>query len=705
MITFIKKKRDLLLEITSNLLVLQITLISLHYLTSVIVSIWIDIDLLTAVTFACGFIWIFIYIQKDEKYFKDLTQPHIKKFFLACLLLVVFSGLSFDITQRNQFLSLIESLISSFQLYLIVFLIGFGFFILYFNAGSISTKARYDKEVIEMSVKEKVKGVHILGFTLRRRENLWHYTFMLIIFILFFITRLYDNNFINGTDNYNLLGIKNMYENGMSIYKYTSITDFLMLKMVTYFGFNTFTVKIPFIFYSFITLIFIYLSSNLINRNLALVSSFLYVISPWAIIQSRITRDYSFDLMVGSIIIYLCFVIYKKITETKSPNRIFAYLLFFSFIPLTIVFVYHNIRSQTILVGIYALFTALYIFNYFLRTVVAEGKFPMTRVMTLLRENIKSVNFIYWVIVYSTLIIAVFFIEKFPFVFGFKYPDFIYFDFFFNSLIDSPWQWFYGVDIRSVFFYGMFLLGLFSFDSNEMPKKYLSILFSSFLFGLLLYSLKYETHLEYIPVRYVYFLFLPYIIIFANSVLNLAKLFNSRHEKTVLILALIFLINPTALVYSVSPISAYQNEGISNVQIDNIGIGRFGLLEVAEYLKELGVDDNVVVLDGRYAELILYLDRPMDKDRKLVRHHSGNTLYYDISQKTYVQSTYFGYSELKEAVSTNKEGIYVSRDKVILSEDGYEEMKLSSRDFQLYNVYFYHINTINDFQIYFWDTN
>jgi hypothetical protein len=705
MITFIKKERDLLLEITSNLLILEIVLILLHYLTSFIISIWIDIHLLMAVTFACCFVWFFIYIQKDEKHFKNMIQPHIKKLFLFCLILVVFSGSSFDIIQKNQFLSLIESFISSLQLYLIVILIGFGFFILYFNAGSISTKAKYDKKVIEMSVKEKVKGVHILGFTLRRRENLWHYTFMLIIFILFFITRLYDTNFINGTDNYNLLGIKNVYENGMSVYKYSPITDFLMLKIVTYFGFNTLTVKIPFLFYSFITLIFIYLSSNLINRNLALVSSFLYVISPWAIIQSRITRDYSFDLMVGSIIIYLCFVIYKKITETKSSKGILAYLLFFSFMPLTIVFVYHNIRSQTILVGIYALFTALYIFNYFLRAVFAEGKFPMTWAMTLLRENIKSVNFIYWVVVYSTLLFAVFFIEKFPFVFGFKGPDFIYFDFFFNPLIDSPWQWFYGVDIGSVFFYGMFLLGLFSFDSNEIPRKYLSILFSSFLFGLLLYSLKYETHLEYIPVRYVYFLFLPYIIIFANSVLNLVKLFNSRHEKTVLILALIFLINPTALVYSVSPISAYQNEGISNVQIDNIGIGRFGLLEVTEYLKELGVDDNVVVLDGRYAELILYLDRPMDKDRKLVRHHSGNTLYYDISQKTYVQSTYFGYSELKKAVSTNKEGIYVSRDKVILSEEGYEEMKLSSRDFQLYNVYFYHINTINDFQIYFWDTN
>jgi hypothetical protein len=497
-----------------------------------------------------------------------------------------------------------------------------------------------------------------------------------------------------------------MYENGMSIYKYTSITDFLMLKIVTYLGFNLLTVKIPFLFYSFITLIFIHLSSNLINKNLALVSSFLYVISPWAIIQSRITRDYSFDLMVGSIVLYLCFVIYKKITETKNPREILAYFILFSFIPLIIVYVYHNIRSQTVVIGIYAMFTALYITNYFINTIVAESNFLLSRTMTKLRGNIKSVSFVYWIIVCSALIPAVFFIEKFPFVFGFKDSDYIYFDFFFNPLINSPWQWFYGMDIRPVFFYGMFLLGLFSFDSNKMPRKYLSILFSSFLFGLLLYSLKYETHLEYIPVRYVYFLFLPYIIIFANSILNLAKLFNSRHEKTVLILALIFLINPTALVYSISPISAYQNEGISNVQIDNVGIGRFSLLELVEYLEEMGIDaDDVIVLDGRYAELILYLDRPMDKERKLVRQSSDNTLYYDVSQKTYVQSTYFGYSELKEAVTTNKEGIYVSSDKVILSEDGSEEMKLSSKDFQLYNVSFHHINTINDFQIYSWDTS
>ncbi|MCQ6961817.1 glycosyltransferase family 39 protein [Methanolobus chelungpuianus] len=706
MITFIQKKRDLLLEITSNLLIVEIILIILHYLTSFVVSIWIDVHLLMVATVACGFAWFFIYIQKDEEHFREITQPHMKGLFLFCLLLVVLSGLSFDLIQQNHFLKSIESSISSVQPYLIVFLIGAGFLMLHFKKESIPAKAGLTEEIMEMPAKGKAKGVGKLIYMLTGRENLWYNAFLLVILTLFFITRLYDTDFINGTDNYNVLGIKNMYENGMSVYRYSPITDFLMLKIVTSFGFDFFTIKIPFILYSFITLIFIYLSSGLINRNLALVSSFLYVISPWAIIHARITRDYSFDLMVGSIALYLCFVIYRKISETESPKKILLYLLFFSFVPLSLVFVYHNIRSQTIVVGIYVLFTALYILNHLLNKIVAGGTFSGMRAMTVLRANIRSVNLVYWVAVYSALLSALFLIEKFPFVFGFKDLDFIYFDFFFNPLTDSPWQWFYGVDIKSLFFYGMFLLGLFSFDSSEVPRKYLLILFSSFVFGLVLYGLKYETHLEYIPVRYLYFLFLPYIIIFANSVLNLIKLFSSRPERTVLIITLVLLINPTALLYSVNPVLAYQNEKISNVQVDNIGIGRFNLLQVVEYLEEMGInEDNVLVLDGRYAEFILYLDRPMDNGRKLVRRSSDGTLYYDISRKTYVQSTYFGYSELNEAVDANKKGIYVSSDKVILSENGQEEMKLSSRDFQLYDVHFRHINTINGFQIYSWDTS
>ena len=522
------------------------------------------------------------------------------------------------------------------------------------------------------------------------KEGRWYSAVLILIFSLFFITRLYENNFINGSDNFNVLGVKNMYENGVSFYKYSPITDFFMLQIVKIFGFSLFTIKIPFIFYSFVTLIFIYLIGQLSSKNLALLSSFLYVISPWAIIQSRVTRDYSFDLMVGSIVLYLCLIIYKKMSVTYTIKSYAKYFIIFSLIPLTIILLYEYNRSQTLTVGIYALLTSIFIIEC-----IFKGRI----------NNKQFLNPIYWISISSILLLVLYSIERFPFEFGFKEPDFIFFNIFFNPLINSPWQWFHDINLEPIFLFALFILGIFSFGPNQLNKKYILILFSSFTFGLLLYTLKYESHVNYIPVRYIYFLFIPYVIILANAILNLFKPFKAKFEKIIIIIILLIsMINSTALLYSMNPHLAYVEEDISNVQIDNIGTGRFKILEVVSYLEnELNVnDDTTIVFDGRYEEFILYLNRPMDKERFLLRNPGWQ---YDIAKNTYVQASYYGYSELKEAAVSNIQGIYISNENAIFNENEKREIKLQDDDFYLYSTLFKFIININGFRIYSWNTN
>lgn len=521
------------------------------------------------------------------------------------------------------------------------------------------------------------------------KEGWWYSGILFLIFILFFITRLYENNFINGSDNFNVLGIKNMYENGVSFYKYSPITDFFMLQIVKTFGFSLTTTKYPFIVYSFITLIFIYLIGQLSSKNLALLSSFLYVISPWAIIQSRITRDYSFDLMVGSIVLYLCLIIYKKVSATNNIKNHVRYFILFSLIPLTTILLYKYNRSQTLTVGIYALLASIFIIECIFKRII---------------NNKSFLTPIYWISISSILLLGLYCIERFPFEFGFKEPDFIFFNIFFDPQINSPWQWFHSINLEPFFLFALFSLGIFSFGSNQPYKKHILIIFSAFVFGLLLYTLKYESHVNYIPVRYIYFLFIPYVIIFANALLNLFKPFKDKLKIIILVISLISMINSTALMYSINPHLAYEKEGISNVKIDNIGIGRFNMLEVVSYVEnELNVsNDTTIVFDGRYEEFILNLNRPMDKERGLLREDRWQ---YDISKNTYVQSSYYGYSELKEAAVSNTQGIYISNENTIFNENKKREIELYDDDFYLYGTSFKFIININGFRVYSWNTN
>ncbi|AFV24723.1 hypothetical protein Mpsy_2519 [Methanolobus psychrophilus R15] len=730
--SFAEKHRGTLLEVTSNIFIMGVILLLLHHFTNIIVSFWIDIALLVTVTFASGFGWFFVYIQKDEEYFKAKAEPYFRNLFLAGLFVITIGSLTFDFIESNQLLNSVISNIFSVQFYLVLGTIGFGFFTFYFNWEKIEAETaleteserkaegkreeEFDRKFVFLSsldldyaISEKwnkrnystlALRVFITPFVWIARlpyssikwmyKEGWVYSAVLIlIFSLFFITRLYENNFINGSDNYNVLGIKNMYENGVSFYKYSPITDFFMLQIVKMFGFSLFTIKIPFITYSFITLVFICLIGRLLSKNLALMSSFLYVISPWAIIQSRITRDYSFDLMVGSIALFLCFVIYKRLINTTNTKDYVKYFILFSLIPLTIILLHEVNRPQTLITGIYTLLPSIFIIAYLLKR----------------RSNNKLYsNLIYYMIISLIIITALYNIERFPFVFGFNTPNYIFFDVFFNPMISSPWQWYHNTNVETIFILTLFLLGVFSFGVNKLNKKYILILFSTFIFGLLLYTLKYESHLDYIPVRYIYFLFAPYVIILANAILNLFKAFKTKFEKLTIIILLIALINPTALIYSINPPLAYEEKGISNVQIDNIGVGRFKMLEVVNYLEnELNVnDDTIVVFDGRYGELILYLNRSMDMEKGLIRSRGH---HYDVSKNTYVQSNYFEYYGLKEAVADNPQGLYISTEKVVFNENEEVVTKLYNEDFYLYNTSFNFNTYINGYRIYSWNVN
>jgi hypothetical protein len=642
---FLLKNNNILKIFCFNILVSFFLLTVFHFLNIIDINFFLRFRYFAFLVFFFFSFLLFLFFEKEKKK-KEKFEKYFRYSFLFGLFLIGLGVL------KPEFLNSVGQYVVGFTTFC-------GFFTFYFN---------YDKnfEKIPVNIKK-------------------HYILLSLIFLLFLITRLYNNDFVNGSDNYNLLGIKNLYENGISFYKYSVITDSLMLFFVKLFGFNFFSIKIPFLIYSFITLIFLYLISRKIDRNLALLSTFLFAISPWAIIQSRITRDYSFDLMVASIVIFLGFVFYERIREQKNLRKTLFLFLGFNLIPIFIFLLAEFNRSQVLTTGIYFLIIFVFVIYALIekfRTELGKG---------------------YWFLITVALLAVMFCLNKWPFNFGFQKPEFAFLKMFFDPNIDAPWQWFHGIRIEMLwaFFLFIFILGILSFKQKKYSKDYLLMLGGSFAFIILLYSLKYNSHLEYIPSRYIYFALIPFILIFSNGILNLFKIFSKR-EKTFLFIFLLILINYNAIIYATYPLLQYQKEGVANLQIDNIGLGRFDLVEVVDYLEtELGVtDETTLVMGGRYEELILYSDRPMDSSRKLQR--PNKEVDYNIAENTYIQSNYFQYYELSEALEKSENGIYLTREPILHNYRNNTFIRLTNNDFHIYGTRLNFVDQVKDFRIYFW---
>lgn len=144
---FVEKHRGIMLELIANLFVVCFVLLILHHFSNVIVSIWIDVSLLTIITFASVFTWFFIFFQKDKEYFKSKIEPYLRNLFLTGLLVILTGNLASYFVEDFPLLSSFASFFSSIQFYLSLITIGFAFLTFYFNMELIEVSTRLEKKV------------------------------------------------------------------------------------------------------------------------------------------------------------------------------------------------------------------------------------------------------------------------------------------------------------------------------------------------------------------------------------------------------------------------------------------------------------------------------------------------------------------------------------------------------------------------------
>jgi hypothetical protein len=372
--TIVEKYRDLLLDITGNLFILGLLLLLLHHFTSVIVSIWIDISLLTIITFASGFGYFLIYIQKDEEYFKTKTEPYFRNLFLAGLLIVTTGSLTFDFIENNELLNSLVSFIFSLQFYFVLATIGFGFITFYFNRERIETETQLEKEQEDQAERKRAeefdsKFAFLTRFDLDygisenwNRQNYaalairgliapfvwvmrlpyssgkWMYregqytTGIILIIAIYFYVQFsmfqYPGNYPD--EYHHIITAKSLLETGNypilndingGYYTRGAPLSYLVAFSFSLFGMNLFTAKIVPIFLGLINLLFLYEISKkiILDNKIRYVLLLTFILSSWLIFNHFYIRHYVFLEFMLLFMAFLMCKLYDAISN-KNPN-------------------------------------------------------------------------------------------------------------------------------------------------------------------------------------------------------------------------------------------------------------------------------------------------------------------------------------------------------------------------------------------------
>lgn len=350
---FIQKNRDILSEITANIFIAGILLLILHHFTSLIVSIWIDISLLSIITFASGFAWFFIFIQKDEEYFKTKTETYFRKFFLAGLLIITIGSLTFDFIENNQVLSSVVSFITSIQFYLVLLTIGSGFFTFYFNRDKLEDiEKEKDQEVIAEKKREmdfagkyplinRMWGVRWIGKWMYK-EGIFYS--LLLIFIYAYGSFLIFHNLETPEfyhDEWWHVSIITSLQNGggFKLWNYLinepiceypttkvfTLTTYYISKVLgdgewelRFFTALMGSAIIPLIYITF---------KKILGKHAALLTSLMFSFNTIGIFLARFLRPYTLFLFCYIIVFYLSYLIFEQIIRKEIYKTFISLLL------------------------------------------------------------------------------------------------------------------------------------------------------------------------------------------------------------------------------------------------------------------------------------------------------------------------------------------------------------------------------------------
>jgi hypothetical protein len=652
------------------LLCLFIALIILFLLSNIKKINFINTNLFLTSFAVCIFLIFFLW-------FKKIKENSIFKKFIIELSQILFPvGLiSVTILNLNNLVWATPSSIRNINQIISIFLIFSGFLNFYNNRKEINKKV--NEELNDKLIK-KQKNIFNFNQVISTLKNviikyIFNKTYSInflnilalaLIVMLGFILRIWNLNYLQASDNFNLMSAKSLYDNGLFLYKRNIDITYMLAFLFKIFGSTLFIARIPFVIIGAISTVLIYFLGKTINTKIALISAFLLAVSPVAIEKSSFVREYDLNMLLGLIFITIILRLFNQKDKQILRRRICQ----ISFMAIPCLYIYGQVfNNETINIIIFTVALVL------IPTIIYYINNNYNKRILLISILILIAGFVGFIFLIPRL-------GPFSELFGFE-PFF--FQMFFNPNVSYPVQWFSGSKISELLILAIFILPITT--NNKVIKS----CYFAFFISVAVFVFKFQNNLAYLPSRYLYHLYPLYIIILSTGIY---MLFLSIKKNIYYISILAIFIFSQILIIQNTTHAAKHDLDFStpdyNRQITSVG-SRADVSKLLEYLKENNLIDKEVplVLDSLDPTwFTFYFQYNIDSQRTFSDKWEKN---YEISKNIFLQNYYWEVFDLNFVVKNNKKGTFITRswrypDNIIMV--GNTTLKLEG-SFENFNIF------------------
>ena len=330
-------------------------------------------------------------------------------------------------------------------------------------------------------------------------KKLLHISLLSLIVILAFILRIINLNILYPyTDEYaHLLAAKSYMESGSFSYTRASLVSYLAALFYWIGGATSFYEylywgRVPAVIFSSLTTIPIYFLARKISLPVALISAFLWAVSPWAIGVGKTIREYAFYPFIMLLVILVLIRLLELILDYEKSN---LPKIILCFLPI-VVFIYYifmvdfasTLKISLVILPVIAAYYLIFKYEN-IKALYSQSRF--TKTVTVLLSLLVLYFFVFFAPNLQHISIT-----------GLDFT-FVWLEFFGTRNVPMHWWWNHPFQYLSLFIccIGLIYAYIKRFDYHYM---YLIV----FVFILLFFALFYD---RYVRPRYIFYA-LPFFI-------------------------------------------------------------------------------------------------------------------------------------------------------------------------------------------------
>jgi len=608
---------------------------------------------------------ILLYQIKGEK-FQEIANVWLKNV-LILFLLVMIIGLFLQKAIVIYFIS---------EFFLITLIIGVILFCL--NRKIVSKKFMTEKSIEEKEEGERKKEFEInfknvdtipgLGKLIKffYKEGWIYLTILLIIVFIGFVFRIWNLNYLQGADNFNLIAAKALNETGSFLYNRNLHITYVLAFLFHFFGASWIVARIPFVAVGTFSIFLVYFLGKFINKKVGLISAFLLAISPIAIEQSTIIREYSEDFLLVLAVTILLWHIYWKYCDSLN-QFIKKYFLI----------------ATTLLVLVYT-YCKLVANESGVITLAAIVFMSLPIAFMVIKDKARKLLPFFLYIAFQVVLLLLLFLHYSQDNFHTWGYETYWFKMFFDPMVKYPMQWFSFSPIGTIAVFALFLIPLI------YRNRAVLISYFTFFSFVLLFIFKFNNQFNFTPTRYLYPIYSFYILIFAVSIYFLVRISEVyKFKKVVMVFVLLFIFF-TFIIIQNSVLAANHNLNIyfGDARQPTVTGNANYFLDVIAFLKDNNLkDDSAVLVQAEHPFFITwYFNRPITRTYKNIYSDE-----YQIGEKTYFVSKPWGVNEFDVALNENDNGYFIS------SSGEYPQKNFEYNGFE-----FVYLGEVKRHRLYYW---